>query len=499
MKHFKIKNQVIIIIFGILFLSCSNKGITQNKNFIKNELKKFSQDPDLKNASIGFSLIDLATQKEVISLNPDLTIAPASVQKIITTSTALELLGEKYRFQTTIEYDGYIDTLTKTLHGNLYISGGGDPCLGSEHYEEYYYKPYFMEVWLKAIKEKRIQNIEGYIIGDAQIYSTEIVPESWTWGNMGNYFGAGACGLSIFDNTYRIYFKTPAKVGAKSTIQKIEPSVPDVFFDNQVVSSNRGGDNTNIYGSPYNNQRQVRGTLPKSRINFTVKGSVPDPAYLAANEFFNYLKDNKIKIKKTATTVRKLQNNSILFKGKRKAICINYSPKLSKIVHRTNIRSVNLYAEHLLNHIGLTELGHGETNKGVRAIKNFWTNKGMDTDGFFMKDGSGLSRYNAVTAHQLTFIFNYMKHKGRYFKAFYNSLPVAGKTGTLKYLGKGTNAEGRVHAKSGSINKVRAYAGYVNSSTGKKYAFAIMVNNYNCSGYKMKELLENLIVAISKT
>jgi len=198
--------------------------------------------------------------------------------------------------------------------------------------------------------------------------------------------------------------------------------------------------------------------------------------------------------KDAATTVRRLSLKRKYQHTKRKDIYTTFSPELSEIIHTTNKISYNLYPEHFVNHIGKELLGTNDSESGTKAIEQFWAGKGMDTEGMFIYDGSGLTRYNFITPRQLTFLLKYMKNKGKYYKTFNESLPVAGKSGTLRRLCKGTNAQGNVRAKSGSISKVRAYSGYVSSLSGKEMAFAIMVNNYTCKDKEMRKMLEKLMI-----
>lgn len=86
----------------------------------------FSED----HAIMSIYAVQSETGEVLMDRSSDLSLMPASCMKIVTTAAALHLLGESYRFETHLEYDGVIDQ-NKTLCGNLYIRGGGDPCLGS--------------------------------------------------------------------------------------------------------------------------------------------------------------------------------------------------------------------------------------------------------------------------------------------------------------------------------------------------------------------------------
>lgn len=491
------------LIYSLFFLIFQQNTYAQNKKPLKNQehlvnkaLATFTKDKVLKNASIGFLAVDLKSNEVIAEFNPDLSLMPASTQKIITTAAALELLGTRHIFKTQIEYSGNIDTVNKVLNGNIYIKGGADPTLGSKYYDKKgEYK--FISSWINSLKNNKIHKVNGHIIADASRYSTEITPPKFTWEDVGNYYGAGANGLTAFDNLYEIYFESPALPDKLTKITKVEPQIPNLEIQNEVLSSSVNKDEAFIFGAPYTYLHIIRGTIPKAKSEFTIKGAIPDPAYYLAWKFKNDLELAGVPAVKNATTIRLMELKGDTIKEKRHSLHITFSPSLTSIVNITNKRSINLYAEHLFNEIGLKLKKEGSNSAGREAIELFWKNKGMDTDGFHIYDGSGLSRFNSITAAQLVFILDYMKNKSKNYEAFYESLPVAGKSGTLRNIGKNTAAHGVVHAKSGSIGRVRAFAGYVTTKSGRELAFSINVANYNCSSYAIKKKMTDLMVAMA--
>ena len=479
----------------VTILNFSYAQTLKNVNHTVNKaLKILESDIELKNAGVGFYAIDVISGDIIAELNPDLALKPASTMKVVTTATALEVLGADYKFKTQLRYDGKIDTIEKILYGNIYIQGGGDPTLGSKYFVQTRSKQ-FLDNWAEAIKKLGIDSITGSIIGDATIYTWDIVPPTWSWEDMGNYFGAGACGLSVYDNFYTLFFQTSSVVGRLTTIKKVEPIIPGLTFDNQVVSANTSSDRSYIFGEPYNYSRYIRGSLPKAKKEYKVKGSMPDPCYFTALELDKKLNSIGIKTGKEPTTIR-LQTKDGKLLQKSKVFHTYYSQKVSDIVYKTNLHSVNLFAEHLLNHIGVKLQGKGDTKTGAYAIENFWAKKGMSVGGLSINDGCGLSHYNTVTPKQLVFVLTYMKNKSQNFDAFYNSLSISGKKGTLKRVCVGTAAEGKIFAKSGSIRNVRCYTGYTTSYSGREIAFAMMLNNFNCSSTKARQKLEKLMIAL---
>ena len=356
----------------------------------------FIKDKDLHNANISFYAVDVATGKVLAEHNSEKCIIPASAQKVISTATALEILGPSHRFTTTLEYSGKIDATTKTLKGNIYIKGGGDPTLGSHRMKG----NTFLQDWTQAISKLGISKIEGQIIGDASVFSSEMTPPTWTWEDLGNYYGAGACGLSIFENRYKIFFKSGTYDGADTKVLKIDPYIPNLEIINEVKASNKNSDNAFIFGAPYSYLRIIRGTIPKNKSNFAIKGSFPDPALMAAITLQNELEKKSIKVTMPATTVRQMKLANQKDENTRVFITKSSSPALSEIIKLTNMHSINLYAEHLLNHIGLAKQKEGSSSAGIKTIEHFWSEKGMDINGLNLNDGSGLSHYNTFTAKQ---------------------------------------------------------------------------------------------------
>ena len=251
-----------------------------------------------------------------------------------------------------------------------------------------------------------------------------------------------------------------------------------------------------IYGGPNNPTRTVTGTIPKGQVGYMVKGSTHEPAYVIAFELESALWEYGISLGGNATTIRRMKSSGNYFESERKAIFITKSPTVGQIVYWTNLISNNLYAEHLLKHIGVKKYGDGSVFSSTLAVTKYWSSKGIDMTGFYMNDGSGLSRSNAITASQLVEVLAYMKLKSKYSKSFLSSLPVAGKTGTLRSIGKKTKIAGNLKAKSGTMTRIKSYAGYVKSASGRNLAFAIVVNNHNCTSFQIKKKLEIVMVAL---
>ena len=129
----------------------------------------FAKDPVLRHASVSVSVVDLSTGKLVAGHRSDQSVAPASSLKVLTTSTALAVLGTDYSFTTELQYDGNIDA-DGVLQGNLYIKGNGDPTLGSGQMEGTPDLEGIMERFRMALQQQGIRRVTGYIVGDASYF-----------------------------------------------------------------------------------------------------------------------------------------------------------------------------------------------------------------------------------------------------------------------------------------------------------------------------------------
>lgn len=478
----------------ILSLTFSLGVNAQTAKDVRLAIKKMVADEDLKSASVSFYALDLDSNEVIANFDAHKSLVPASTLKLITTATALELFGAEKQFTTTIQYAGVIDS-NGVLNGNIFIVGGGDPCLGAARFLTHYGD--FIDNWANAILKLGIDSINGRVIGDASIFNEQLIPPTWIWADLGNYYGAGPCGLSIYENKCELELKS-GRSEALTEITCTTPFIPNLTYDNKVKGKRTRKDESYIFGGPYQNKRSIEGSIPINKKSFTVKGSIPDPAYLAAFELDMRLRNKGIKLANPSSTIRRLKmEHKVLKNSKKETITITASPKLSAIIQKTNFYSINIYAEHLMSQIGLLTNGVGDTEGGVEATALFWKEKNIEVSGMYLADGSGLSRFNSITTQQLVGILQYMNHSKNK-THFRNSLPVAGQSGTMRSLGKGTAAAGKVMAKSGSMTRVKSYAGYITTKSKKQIAFALIVNNFNCSSSQMKKKIEKIMIQLAK-
>ncbi len=482
-------------LFSLFLIHCSCFIHSQVTSKLTAEIEKLKSDKAMQHASWSVCVMSVQKDAVIAEYNSHISLIPASTLKLITTGVALSMLGSDFTFKTKIQYNGTFDSINGILKGNLYIIGGGDPTLDSKYFKDKNDSSSVTDKWALLLKKKGIKIIEGAVIGDASLFEDNIIPPQWIWADMGNYFGAGACGLSYHDNSYSVFLNSES-VGSTTAISKTEPFIEGLQLINKVTASGKS-DSAFIYGSPYTYYRTIEGSIPANKKNYEVEGSMPDPALFCAQALEKSLKGVGVKINQRATTVRYLQEVGKYTSSAKSTLYTHYSPSLEKIIYWTNLKSINMYAEHLLKYIAYVKAGTGKEDKGIETVVKFWKERGVDVSGWTMNDGCGLSRANIITTKTQVQVLRKM-FLDKNFKAFYNSLPVAGKSGSLGNLCEGTIAENNLCAKSGYITGARGYTGYVKNKKGELLCFSVLANNYECSPTEMKRKLEKILIAIAE-
>ena len=235
--------------------------------------------------------------------------------------------------------------------------------------------------------------------------------------------------------------------------------------------------------------RFATGTLPANQSSFIVKGSIPDPEFQFAYEFSKKIAESEIVLLGGLKTGRSMELNSSEEEySSRTLVVTHHGISLIDIIKTTNHQSVNLFAEHMINLVGFKLTGHGTTSAGLLELEKHWSSR-INMSGAHINDGSGLSRMNAISANNFVSLLKYMSESSNA-DEFIESLPIAGESGTLRSVCRNQTGHGRVIAKSGTMTRIKSYAGYINSLSGGRYAFALIVNNYSCSSSTMRKKME---------
>lgn len=451
---------------------------------------QFLSSDGMEHASVGFCVKDFSG-KVITQHNKGQSLVPASTLKLVTTASAFEILGANFRYETLLAKDN-------NKPNRLLILGSGDPSLGSEHLND---NPRaFLNTWIEEIVKAFPGEKELEIIAVDNLFGYQGVSRKWLREDLGNYYAAGAYGISIFDNTYRLSFNTENTSSAPQILET-KPYIKDIQFTNTLSLNTENKDNGYIIGEPFSNKRMIIGDIPANRKKFTIKGDIPNPGLFLVKTISDLLAEKGIKVKNEDTTYdvfhkEMYTNNRTQYKGE--VFYVHKSPSLSAIARVINEKSNNHYTEHLIRTIGRmknSDIYSLALEEGIEKIKEQWENIGLDSEALFMYDGCGLTPSNGVSAELMCDILRHMQAESKHTIPFLNSLPKAGREGTVRNLLKGTRLEGKLYVKSGSIANVQAYAGYYIEGD-KKYVFSIMVNNYHCSRRDVVKAIERLLLNV---
>ncbi len=445
----------------ILSLACTST-MAQNK-----AVEEFVNADNLVQASIGFLVKDITNGRVVANYQEMTDRNPASVTKIITTASAMEMLSDTFRFKTNIEYSGTIED--SVLHGDLYIRGGGDPTLGSA------YAPATCDFYseaLMAVQQKGIKRITGHIVGDPSVFREDGAPFHWLVEDIGSSYSPTPSGLNIQDNLLGVVFSSDS-----CGVTCINCTPHTTLFQPKIEMTQVGtAKSWRMTKADFSWTPTVRGNLPLSSKQY-VKTEMPEPALFLADSIRNMLITAGIPVDSMATTTKWYKCDSI---RKRDTLFVHESSTLKEIEKVTNHKSNNLYAESIFLTLSKQKdsiapcVGWRSTN----VISKYWEEKGIETKRIFQVDGSGLSMKNALSPKFMVDILSYMNVQSPYSKSFLYTLATAGRNGTVASFMKGTALEGKAYVKSGSMERVQNYAGYINANN-KWYAFCIMVSNFS--------------------
>jgi len=439
------------------------------------------------NAVWSASVIDCDSGKTIFSESPDRNMIPASTLKILVTAAALDRFGPDYRIKTSLY-----------LHkGVLYIRGGGDPSIGSSYIKNARSMRQTFSLWLKAVKKLNIRKLKAVMADET--YFDPSLPGSWGWEDVGNYYAAPPSALSAGDNIYRVVFRPGKKNGEPAAVLRTEvqgyssvEALPMRFINEVTTASPGTGDNVYIHGLPPMWNAILRGTVPAGVSEFKVKGAVPDPALYVARSFSKYLKENKIKVLRPA--------GKAATPKKAVTVVVTEGSEMKDIISATNKQSFNLYAELLLRLLAAKDGRRADEYGGIAEVKKYLNGQGVDASELKITDASGLSRLNLVKAQAMAGLLCSVEKKD-YFMVYRESLAGPADSdakGHIRTFGRGYFSPDTLRIKSGSVNGVRAYTGYLVTGKGTRTAFSFMLNNYSCSPSGADSFHEDLLKYISE-
>lgn len=393
--------------------------------------------------------------------NADVSVNPASTMKLITTYAALELLGPTYQWKTEFYTDGTLKD--GVLNGNLYLKGGGDPKLNME------------KLWLmmRDLRANGVLKVTGDLVLDRSRFVHPQLPAFNDDGGDDNKpFLVGPDSLLV--NLKALRFVARAD-GGRVTLAA-EPPIESIRLDNQIKVT-KAAPCPAFPDVRYNPVTQFDGTtviatgqLPEGCSAQTYLSILDHPAYAAG----------------AVRAIWKELGGSILGKDRQadvpkdaKLLARAFSPDLVEIIRDINKYSNNTMAQQLFLSIGAqfrTDADSDDAKAAQRVIRKWLAQKGITAPHLVMENGSGLSRNERVSAREMATILH-AAWQSPYAAEYIASLPLVAMDGTMRKRLRRTPMAGEAHIKTGTLNTVRAIAGFSRDGAGNTWAVVAILND----------------------
>jgi D-alanyl-D-alanine carboxypeptidase/D-alanyl-D-alanine-endopeptidase (penicillin-binding protein 4) len=443
------------------------------------EIDQVIDKSDLTQARWGVFVMSMKDGRVLCSHNGDRLFTPASNMKVYTTAVALDLLGPDFRWRTSV-YTNNEPGADGVINGDVTLFGRGAPDLESNDKNG-------LASLADQIYQRGVRQIHGNIIGDASYFHGEMHGEGWQWNDLLWYFGADASALTVDENSIQLQLTPNTKIGGPATLT-LSRAAGYLHLINNTTTVERDSPSTiGIDRGSTDLELRVWGDFPIGSRPFGANLSVPNPALLAATLFKRALIARGIKVEgEVRSRDSKSPDKEQIDPQNAFEIAQANSAPLTEIVRHTNKESDNLYAELILRTLGKerttsapdTEARknrrRGDDEAGTALVKTWLDRNGIPTNNLAIVDGSGLSRLDLVTPEATVRLLLAIA-KTNSAAAFRDSLPVAGRDGTLS--DRLNSASGRVFAKTGTLTYSHSLSGYATAQNGETVAFSIFCND----------------------
>jgi len=451
------------------------------------ELGRIFDAPETRNGLWGVEVRSLDRPVTLFSRNAHTLMMPASNMKILTLAAAAETLGWDYRFRTTLETSAEIEN--GALRGDLIVVGRGDPTINTRERRA----DAVFDEWAAALRDAGISRIDGNVIGDASALDSRL-GQGWSWDYLQFGYAAGAGALEFNENTATLLVRPGAKAGDDASIE-LPPSTGLGLVHHVVTGEPGSATRIDINRQANGGWLDVTGSIAADAQPVTREVAVANPTLFFTHALVNALTARGIAVHGLPKELPDFRN--IVPPLPRRVLHETLSPPLRQIATTMMKVSQNLYAETLLKTIGAANAAPGTAQTGRAAARAIFDRWNIPADGYVQADGSGLSRYDYVTAGTIVMLLEHMFRDPAHHDPFAATLPVAGRDGTISNRLKGTPAEGNVMAKTGSIANVRALSGYLRTRDGETLVFSIIANNFTAPGATVNGLTDRAIVALA--
>ncbi|WP_428908175.1 D-alanyl-D-alanine carboxypeptidase/D-alanyl-D-alanine endopeptidase [Niallia sp. Krafla_26] len=435
--------------------------------------------------SSSISIRNSETGEIIYSSSGDMQLHPASNLKLLTASTALEKLGADYQFSTEIWTNGKIKG--NTLQGDLIVKGKGDPTLIKEDLDQF----------AKDLLAMGIHKVNGNLIADDSWYDQIRLSPDLVWSDETEAYGAQVSALTLspdqdYDTGTIIIEVKPATKFGDPALLTLTPSTDFVNIINQTTTVKKDGTTGIDYEREHGtNQIKVTGTIAIGSQTKKTWISVWDPTLYSLHVFKHSLEENGIKLNLDLKfKIDDTPHHAVLLTHKK-------SMPLRELIVPFMKLSNNGIGETLTKEMGKVINGEGSWNKGISVIKETLPHFGVNANSVSLRDGSGISHKNLISANQLTQLLYNVQDK-KWFPEFENSLPVSGMPekltgGTLRKRLTEEPYKGMVKAKTGTLDGVSTLSGYLTTKNGDIWIFAIIINNFMGKSEYAKSIEDEIV------
>lgn len=417
---------------------------------------------------------------------------PASNLKLYVTTAAFNALGSRFRYRTPLMGFGQLDR-QGTWRGHLLVRGSGDPTFSGRFEESPLEVTGAFDRWAHRLRELGIRSVTGNLYGHDDIFDEDFWVEGWPKDAWCDWYTAPSGGLILNDSCLDVGIY-PSRPGAPPLIKKF-PDTGYIQIVNNAVTTGKGTSTVSLRRSFEANDLKLFGRVSTRTGPTQHTVAVADPTGYFIHVLEEVLERHGIEIRGQAMDADLATD--VPKRGWR-VLAWNESPRLVDLARVINTRSQNLFADSLLKSLGARKSGTGSWSTGEAAVKEYVASLGIPVDGLRLKDGSGLSRLDQVTAEDTLELLLKVQRES-WFHDWKSTLAVSGASeGSLRKRLKGPLLAGKVFAKTGFIEDVYALSGYVESKGGRTYAFCMLFNGKNHAGKHPHQRMEEALTVLAR-
>ena len=437
---------------------------------LRRDLQSIFSERTVDHGSWSVTVHSLRHGEALYSFNSFRMQVPASNQKQLTAAAAAERLGWDYRYTTRIYATGAVDG-NGVLNGDLVVVSDGDPTINPRHPERWA----IFDEWGKQLAAKGIRTITGHLIGDDNAFEEPGWSPGWAWDDLAFGYGAAASALQYNENQVELLIGPGLEAGGRAIIS-VSPPGSGLIIDHQVTTAAQDEANRiMLLRTPGSELLTVSGHVALGSAPITEYAAVDNPTQVYLNAMRVAFGRHGVNIERTPVDIDATRPQPDL--NKATLLIEDKSPALGEIIDVSLKWSRNIYAETMLR--SMSPEGAPKTAAGgLAALEETLNDWGIFGDHFLARDGSGLSRYDYLSADALTWLLTYMWMDPQHAELYRAALPQFGVNGTVANRLKDTRASGRVWAKTGSMAQVRSLGGYLETLEGEPLVFAFIVNGY---------------------